>query len=81
MKILKVVLESVGKFRGVYFLSFSDWRHFLWSKGGVQNHYREEGGEGEDEGGKRFLNCQIILGQGSGDKFYLENLSAVIFAS
>ena len=46
-------------FRGVCFLTFSDLRHIWWSKGGVQNPDGE--GEGEKEGRKRFLNCQIYL--------------------
>ena len=41
---------------GVCFLTFSNLRHFWWSKGGVQNGDREEVGVGV---GKLFLNCQI----------------------
>ena len=42
---------------GVCFLTFSDLRDFWWSKGGVEN--RDGGGEGAEEGGQLFLNCQI----------------------
>ena len=40
---------------GVCFLTFSDLRHFWWSKGGVENR---DGAGGEE--GKCFLNCQMV---------------------
>ena len=46
----------MGIFRGVCFLTFSDLRHFWWSKGGVQNSDGEEAA-----GGKRFLNGQMTV--------------------
>ena len=45
--------EYLGR---VCFLKFFDWRHFWWSKGGVENR---DGGGGEVVVGKRFLNCQM----------------------
>ena len=45
----------MGIFRRVCFLKFFDLRYFCWSKAGVPNR---DGGEAE--GGKGFLNCQIV---------------------
>ena len=49
----------MGIFRGVCFLTFSDLRHFWWSKVGVQNC--DGGGGGEGAEGKCFLNGQITF--------------------
>ena len=57
MKISKVVLESVGIFGRVCFLTFCDLRHFWWSKGGVQN---SDGGEKKKKEENVFLIVRYI---------------------
>ena len=58
LKFRKLFWNQWAYLGGVCFLTFCDLRHFCWSKAGVQNRY---GTEGEEEGGKRFLNGQMYI--------------------